>query len=228
MVTVRDCEGRSVEYPMELEHNESVLSQVKEPHRYPELSVLREEILGWRFYHQFRTDPESPMRVPRIGVRTPVLSNDGSDLVAALQTILEIGRGDRLADAVDHAFPGAELEIDCDTGRNTSRLILQLRIPGVPRPMEEHELSDGTLRYLCLVAALLSPRPPSFLALNEPEASLHPDLIEPLARLIADAAADSQLWVTTHSTRLAEYITEFSGESARQLKMVDGETLVVE
>jgi predicted ATPase len=117
MVTVRDGEGRSVEYPMELEHNESVLSQVKEPHRYPELSVLREEILGWRFYHQFRTDCESSMRVPRISVRTPVLSNDGSDLVAALQTIHEIGQGDRLADTVNHAFPGAELEIGCDTGQ---------------------------------------------------------------------------------------------------------------
>jgi predicted ATPase len=56
---------------------------------------------------------------------------------------------------------------------------------GMHRPLEAHELSDGTLRYLCLVAALLSPRPPQLLALDEPETSLHPDLLGPLAEQIA-------------------------------------------
>jgi predicted ATPase len=58
---------------------------------------------------------------------------------------------------------------------------------GLPRPLKTSELSDGTLRYLLLVAALLSPRPPALMILNEPETSLHPDLLPPLARLIAQA-----------------------------------------
>ena len=68
----------------------------------------------------------------------------------------------------------------------------------------------ATLRYLCLIAALLSPRPATLLALNEPETSLHPELMQPLAELIAVAAQFSQLWVTTHSQNLAMRIEKLS------------------
>ena len=64
------------------------------------------------------------------------------------------------------------------------------------------EWSDGTLRYVLLVAALLTPRPPPLIVLNEPETSLHPDLVEPLARLIRRAARGCQLWVVTHARAL--------------------------
>ena len=95
------------------------------------------------------------------------------------------------------------------------------------RDMEVQELSDGTLRYLCLCAALLTPRPPLLLALNEPETSLHPDLIEPLADLIAHAAKRAQLWITTHSRALAQGIAERTGERPIELGMVEGETRVL-
>ena len=61
-VWLRDAEGRRITYPMALLDSESVLSQIREPHRFPQLTALREEILSWRFYHQFRTDSESPLR----------------------------------------------------------------------------------------------------------------------------------------------------------------------
>src|SRR5581483_9977257 len=121
------------------------------------------------------------------------------------------------------AFPGAELEI-----RNDHSLFsFQLKMPGFQRPFQARELSDGTLRYLCLVAALLSPRPPALLALNEPETSIHPDLIEPLAALIARVSRDSQLWVTTHSQALAKAIEDRTGAEPITLEKVDGETRVV-
>ena len=69
------------------------------------------------------------------------------------------------------------------------------------RPLAGAELSDGTLRYLLLVAALLTPDPPPLLVLNEPETSLHPDLLPPLARLVRSAAERSQVMVVSHSTR---------------------------
>jgi predicted ATPase len=219
---MRDAEGRMAQYPLALLESESVLSQIQEPHVYPELSALRTEMLRWRFYHGFRTDAHSPLRSPQVGVLTPVLSHDGSDLAAALQTIIEIGDRETLNETIDRAFPGGRLSISsCQT-----RFSFSLRLPGILRPLEAPELSDGTLRYLCLVAALLSPRPPALLALNEPETSIHPDLIEPLARLIAAASRNTQLWITTHSRGLAAEVERFSGTPPIQLRIADGETLI--
>lgn len=221
-VNARDAEGRRVSYPMSLSPSESVLSQLREPHRFPQLSALRQELLHWRFYHQFRTDLDSPLRHPQVGFRTPVLSHDGRDLAAALQTIREIGDPLGLDQAVDRAFPGASLEI----GGDDARFSLALCLPEFKRPMQARELSDGTLRYLCLLAALLSPRPPAVLALNEPETSIHPDLLEPLAELIVQAAEHSQLWVTTHSHQLAGAIECLSGAKPVRLEKVAGATRI--
>ena len=88
-------------------------------------------------------------------------------------------------------------------------------------------MSDGTLHYLCLLAALLSPRPPTLLALNEPEASVHPDLIGPLAKLIVRASEGSQVWITTHSQSLAEAIRLETGIPPIRLEKLEGETRVV-
>jgi len=217
---VRDGEGRRVTYPVALSDSESALSQIREPHLYPELSLLRLEMSRWRFYHHFRTDPDSPMRQPQVGVRTPVLSHDGSDLAAALQTLLTLGDREGLLRAFEDGIPGATLEIENRDGRFSVRV----RMPGILRPFEGRELSDGTLRYLCLLAALLSPESPPLMALNEPETSLHHDLLEPLAELIARAGERSQLWITTHSRPLAERIAKHSGEKPVELEMAGGET----
>ncbi len=202
-------DGVRVVYPLSLSQSESVLSQLQEPHLYPELSSLTCDIKKWRFYHNFRTDAESPIRTPQVGVRTEIINNDGHDLAAALQTIIEIGDRTKLEEVIDAAFPGAKLIIAIDA---KTRFEVQLQMPGIFRPLEARELSDGTLRYLCLVAALLSPRHATLLALNEPEMSLHPDLMQPLAELIIHASRYSQMWVTTHSVGLAKIIRNLSGE----------------
>jgi hypothetical protein len=74
-------------------------------------------------------------------------------------------------------------------------------------PFNAQERSDGTLRFLALAGALLAYRLPPFMALNAPEASLPPDLMEPLARLVVQTAARTQVWLVAHSTRLAEAVT---------------------
>jgi predicted ATPase len=224
-VWILDSNERLTDYSGELLPTESVLSQLREPHLYPELSALRTEMNRWRFYHHFRTDLESPLRHPQVGVRTPVLSHDGRDLAAALQTINEIGMSEDLHLAIDQAFPGAQLEIAHDG--ETGMFAVEMRMPGLHRPLRARELSDGTLRYLCLMAALLSPHPPALLALNEPETSLHPDLLEPLAQQMAQAAKNSQLWVVTHSEKLAELVEKHSGESPIRLQLENGETRVL-
>ncbi|ATB36918.1 DNA recombination protein RecF [Cystobacter fuscus] len=221
---LRDAHGERVTYPLRLWAGESVLSQLAEPHRFPRLAEVQGALRGWRFYHHFRTDLEAPQRSPRMGVRTPVLAQDGSDLAAALQTILEVGDAGGLESAVSEAFPGARLEIQAPRGRFS----LLLHQPGLKRPLSARELSDGTLRYLCLLAALMSPRPPAFLALNEPETSLHPDLLEPLAALIVNASRDSQVWVTTHAEPLARALARRARVEPLRLTKEGGATRVVD
>jgi hypothetical protein len=74
------------------------------------------------------------------------------------------------------------------------------------RPLGASELSDGTLRYLLLVAALLTPRPPGLMVLNEPETSLHPELIPPLARLVQRARERTQVVVVSHADGLLAHL----------------------
>ncbi|NOK09828.1 AAA family ATPase [Corallococcus exercitus] len=219
---IRDADGKRITFPTELWGAESVMDQLSEPHRFPRLSEVQRTLGAWRFYHHFRTDPDALPRHPQVGVRTPVLASDGRDLAAALQTIWEIGDERALEQGIDDAFPGATLEVRAEDGRFS----LFLHMPGLSRPMSAAELSDGTLRYLCLLAALLSPRPPPFLALNEPETSLHPDLLEPLGRLIVRASEYSQVWVTTHAEALANVIADRTGTSPVHLEKQQGATTV--
>ena len=176
---------------------ESMLTELADPERAPELLRVRRMIRGWRFYDGFRADAGAPARTPHVGTRTPVLADDGGDLAAALQTIRENGRGE-LDRAVADAFDGAILDVTVDGGR----FDVALHQPGMLRPLAGAELSDGTLRYLLLVAALLTTDPPPLMVLNEPETSLHPDLLAPLARLIRSAAQSSQIMVVSHSAAL--------------------------
>ena len=117
-------------------------------------------------------------------------------MAAAIQTILESGDSDAVSDAIDAAFPGASVKIEVEKG---GRFALEFEQPGLLRPLSCAELSDGTLRFLLWLAALLTPRPPSMMVLNEPETSLHPDLLPALSQLILKAAENTQVWVVTHS-----------------------------
>jgi len=202
---VRSREGRQWQVlTQHLASFDSLFTQVADPQRAPEVLALREQIRSWRFYDQFRADAEAPARQPQLGTRTPVLSHDGRDLAAALQTIREIGDAAALDAAIEDAFPGARLSIHDDSGR----FAIGLSQEGLLRPLGAAELSDGTLRALLWMAALLTPRPPALMVLNEPETSLHPDLMPALARLIRHAAREAQVWVVSHSSRLIAALEE--------------------
>ena len=134
----------------------------------------------------------------------------------------EIGDPEALDRAVADAFPGAAVEVAGDAGR----FGLSMHQHGLLRPLAAAELSDGTLRYLLLIAALLTPRPPQLLVLNEPETSLHPDLLPALARLIAEAAAQSQLVVVTHSEPLIARLADEPAARVIRLEKELGATRV--
>jgi predicted ATPase len=220
VVRVRTDDGwRILERP--LAPWESMLAEFGDPDATPELLGLRAELRDWRFYDAVRTDAAAPARQAAVGTRTPILASDGADLAAALRTIQEQEPTPRLAAAIDRALPGSRVEIE-DRG---GRFALLLRQPGLLRPLEAAELSDGTLRYLVWAAALLSIRPASFLALNEPETSLHPAVIGALAELLVDASSESQLVVVSHSAALVDALEE-AGATVHRLEKHDGETML--
>lgn len=220
-VRIRRADGEWDTLGKNLATFESMLSSMADPERAPELLNLREEVRSWRFYDHFRADTDAPARHAQIGTLTPVLSHDGRDLAAAIQTIREIGDVPALNAAVEDAFPGARVDIEYG-----DRFTLLFSQHGLLRPLSAAELSDGTLRYLLWIAALLTPRPPSLMILNEPETSLHPDLLPALARLIEKASKRSQIWVVSHASRMIAALKEAKDCNAVTLTKEFGETAI--
>jgi predicted ATPase len=222
--TARAEDGEQIEVGDDLMASETALGGIADPSRFPDLGMIRQAMADWRFYHDLRTDAGSPLRSPSLAVTSPTLASDGSNLAAVFATLAHI-RGDTadLDAAVADAFPDARLDIPAP-GRTAS---FGMVFPDYPkRVFAPHELSDGTLRFLGLAGALLAYRPPAFIALNEPEASLHPDLLPALARMIANASERTQVWVVTHSERLAAAVEDFAAVRPRRVVKRSGETTI--
>jgi predicted ATPase len=222
-VRVRDGQGEWRQTMTSLSAFDSMMTHASDPRDAVELLRLREHMRDWRFYDHFRTDRDAPARRPHMGTYTPVLASNGSDFAPALITLRAIGMVEDFDEALEDAFPGARIEVY--GGALAEIAMLQ---KGLLRPLTTTELSDGTLRYLLLMTALLSPRPPAFMVLNEPEMSLHPDLLPALGRLIAKASETSQIVVVSHSHELVAAI-----EAARTTKRITlekqlGETHIVD
>jgi predicted ATPase len=220
LVRLRDSEaGAWHDRFRDLPAFDSMMTHAADPADGLELLILRERMRGWRFYDDLRTDRGAPARRPQIGTFTPVLASDGADVGAAIQTIMEIGDKGAMDETIADAFDGATLRVG-------DRFEVEMRQPGLLRPLAASELSDGTLRYILLAAALLSPRPPELMILNEPEASLHPDLLQPLARLLAKAADRCQIIVVSHAPQLVSALEGSSEAQLIELEKELGETIV--
>ncbi|MEL6572265.1 MAG: AAA family ATPase [Pseudomonadota bacterium] len=221
-VRVRGDSGSWTQIASQLPPFDSMMTHAADPKNSPELLHLRDRMRNWRFYDQLRTDRDAPARRQMIGTRTPVLASNGSDLAAAIATIQDIGDPGALDAAIADAFPDSLVQV---TNRD-GLLGVQMQQRGLLRSLSAAELSDGTLRYILLAAALLTPRPPSLMVLNEPETSLHPELIPPLARLIAQAATVSQIIVVSHSERLTAALSDENALS-HHLEKDTGATRVI-
>src|ERR1700732_81987 len=220
-VRIRNDNGEWREAYQHLAQFDSMMTHCSDPREALELLLLRERMRDWRFYDHLRTDRDAPSRKPQVGTYTPVLASDGSDLAAAIQTIREIGAAEDMDAAVADAFPGAQIDVISTDGY----FELEMYQHGLLRPLKCAELSDGTLRYLLLVAALLSPRPPALMILNEPETSLHPDLLPALARLIARAAKRSQIIIVSHAFALVSALAAHADCRQIVLEKQLGETV---
>jgi predicted ATPase len=221
-VRIRNDNGEWREAYQHLAPFDSMMTHCSDPREALELLLLRERMRDWRFYDHLRTDRDAPSRKPQVGTYTPVLASDGSDLAAAVQTIRQTGAAKEMDAAIADAFSGARVGVTGTDGY----FEIEMRQHGLLRPLKASELSDGTLRYLLLVAALLSPRPPALMVLNEPETSLHPELLPPLARLIAQASKQSQVVVVSHASALVSALDADADCRQIVLEKELGETVV--
>jgi len=221
-IQVRGGAGEMRQVKTDTRPYDSLVRSATGPDMPWEIGRLRDQLSAWRFYDHFRTDEAAPSRQLHVGTRTTAISPDGRDVAAAVQTINEIGDPAALAAAIDNAFPGATLEVSSDNGL----FRLHMRQHGILRPLGVTELSDGTLRFILLAAALLAPRPAPLMVFNEPEASLHSDLIPALSSLIASASENSQVIVVSHNRTLVATLLGVGAELI-ELHKDTGETSAI-
>lgn len=199
--------------------SESMLALVRDLQNYPLLLDARLSLACWRFYHSMRTDPDAPARRPVRGCWSPVLAEDASNLPSVIQTIIESNEAMVFHAALQQAFPGSDLHVECG---DWFRLAWQAH--DLPRTLAGHELSDGTLQFISLAAVLCSPRPPPLLVLNEPETSLNESVFPALAELILKASERSQILIISHSKILATILAALCKVRVQELTMRHGDT----
>ena len=199
--------------------SESMLALIRDLQNYPLLLDARLNLERWRFYHSMRTDPDAPARCPVRGCWSPVLAENASNLPAVIQTINESNEATAFHAALQQAFPGSSLTVACG---DWFRLAWQAH--DLPRTLAGHELSDGTLQFICLAAVLCSPRPPPLLVLNEPETSLNESVFPALAELILKASEHSQILIISHSKTLATVLASLCKVRVQELTMRQGDT----
>lgn len=223
-IFVRNAAGRMEEYPEQALTSETAIALLGDAGHYPEIGTFRRAIDGWRFFHGFRTDRDSPLRSPCLAVTAPMLDEDGSNLAAVFATLFHTRQDTVDLDrAIADAFGGARLIVP----QPQEFAEFSLVFPDFPlRQFSPRELSDGQMRFLALAGALLSYRKPRFIALNEPETSLHPDMLPALADMIAQASSDSQIWIVTHSELLAAEIQKRCGTRPKRVIRNDGATWI--
>jgi predicted ATPase len=208
-VRLRDAGGQRRHFKQHLLPSETALHAFRDGASYPELAYVRQLLESWRVYDRFDLSADALSRAPSLGRTTPALAADGRDLASALATIFDIKRDpESLLAPLRDAFPGAGLEASVVDGQASFRL----RLPDIERPLQARELSEGALKYICLLALLSAYRKPALIAINEPEAGLHESFLPPLARLIARSVSGSdtgsQICIVTQSSALAREIAK--------------------
>jgi predicted ATPase len=189
----------------DIDPTKSILSQRQDPDTYPEITTLGRELGRIRIYRNWSFGPNAPVRAScGVDVETDALSESFDNLPARLMSLRKNSQVKKqLRERLQELSPGFEdVEVVLEGGR------LQIVLQEVARNTPARRLSDGTLRYLCLLAILLDPEPPPLVVIEEPELGLHPDMFPGLRDLLLEASERTQLVVTTHSTALVDAFSD--------------------
>jgi len=231
VLNVRD-QGRRELQREEVSFDESILSQRKDPDQYPEITYLGQVYARIRQYREWSfgrfTVPRQPQKADQ---PNDLLEPDSSNIGLVLNRLRRDPAVKRsILENLRQLYDGIE-DYDVSVEGGTVQVFFHER--SLINPVPATRLSDGTLRYLCLLAVLCHPSPPPLLCIEEPELGLHPDVMPTLARLLKAASERCQLVVTTHSDILVD---EFSdqpesvvvcekSEGQTSMKRLDGQTL---
>lgn len=183
---------------------ETSLSQVPKMFREPE--DFRNRLSSSTFYHVLNVDPRSPVRLPQPMRPATLPGRNGEELVSCLYYLRETERDrfEAIEDALRAAFPRFDRLDFPPVAAGT--IALAWRETDFSQPLYLHQLSEGTLRFLWLATLLQSPGLTALTLLDEPEVSLHPELLSLLADLLREASNRTQLIVATHSDRLIRFL----------------------
>lgn len=203
---LNQTEAEGEERPLKRETinpEQSILSQVKDPERYPELAHLDNSYSRIALFREWSfgryTAPRHPQKAD---LRNDFLSPAGDNLALVLNKIRPKVKA-RLNEALTALYPAIE---DFDVQVEAGRVHLFLMEGNLSIPATR--LSDGTLRYLCLLAILCHPEPPPLICIEEPELGLHPDVLPQIAKLLVEASERTQLIVTTHSDSIVDALND--------------------
>jgi predicted ATPase len=202
------------------DNKQSILVQLRDPTNYPLLARVSNLFSQFRTYRSWPLGPESPLRgFQKNDAPRTYLVEDGSNLALILNRLSNDPptwrRIREFLKDLGQDFDDISFEIDVNTTR------FMMRETNFVTPSSR--LSDGTLRFLCLVAVLLDPKPAPLICIDEPELGFHPDAVHEVAELLKDASTRTQLIVTTHSRELLDAISD-KPESVIVFDRKDGQT----
>ena len=202
--------------------DQSILSQRRDPDTYPELTALAHLFERMSFYREFHVGRHTPPRLPQqADLQQDRLLEDASNLGVVLSDLLnQPDVKDRIAENMRDFYPSFHDVITLVRGGTVQ---IFFREKGLHQNVPATRLSDGSLRYLCLLSVLFDPDPPPIICIEEPELGLHPDVVPEVAKLLVEAAKRSQIFVTTHSDILVDALSDVP-ESVIVCEKVDGAT----
>ncbi|MCL5935186.1 MAG: AAA family ATPase [Firmicutes bacterium] len=219
--------------PEDLDPNQSVLAQRRDPDQYPEITYLGKKFSQIKIYREWNFGRFTAPRLPqKTDLPEDFLLEDASNLGLVLNDLQHRGsmKPKSIVSHLREFYENAE-RITVKIHGGTVHLYLHEK--GYIEPIPATRLSDGTLRFLCLLAILCHPSPPPLICLEEPELGLHPDIIPTVADMLVEAANRTQLIVTTHSDILIDALTTYpetvivceKGETGTEMRRLEAKTL---
>jgi predicted ATPase len=217
----------------DLDLKQSILSQRKDPKAYPEITYLGKAFAGIRLYREWNFGRNTPPRLPqRADLPEDFLLEDASNLGLVLNDLQhQASSKHAILDYLKKFYEQVE-SYSVKVYGGTVQIYIHEKGQGSPL-IPAARLSDGTLRYLCLLAVLCHPTPPPVVCIEEPEIGLHPDMIATVAELLRAASKRTQLFITTHSDALVDALTDSAdavvvcerGDNGTQLKRLEPDKL---
>ena len=193
----RTDQQHSVKYALDV-MTDSMLSQLKDSDRYPQISTLRKAISDISIYSYFNTTETSPIRKPAAPTSTTKLMADGSNLPQLLNWInINYKKAYKnIKNSLNSINPNIT---DINFHPISTNIELLLEEDGLNSAVHVAHVSDGTLRFLCLMSIINNPKRGRFVCIDEPEVGLHPDMICEIMEAMEEASEKTQFLITTHS-----------------------------